>query len=130
MKNNCHTKYCRKPQQHGYFCYACKKREWRATHPLQDAFYNLRHSARRRDIPFLLSLVDFQTLSCRYDYLNRRGKQAHSFTVDRIDSSKGYALENLRVISNSDNVAKGNRERALDHVWRKICNVTKTENPF
>jgi len=56
---------------------------------------------------------------------------AHSFTVNRIDSTKGYIEGNIEMITNAANVAQGNRERALDHVWHKLqgCKIKPEPNP-
>lgn len=127
--NRCLTKYCRNRNQRGQYCYKCSQRKWRENNPLHDAFLNLRHSAKRRGIPFSISLGYFSAFAARYDYLNHRGKTAQSFTVNRIDSTKGYVEGNIEMITNAANVAQGNRERALDHVWRKLQGCKINPNP-
>ena len=79
--------------------------------------YNrLKSSAKKRGIPFDLTLPDLNDLtipiSCpilgipiRY---NRGSLQDNSISIDRIDSSKGYTYDNIIVVSWKANRLKNN----------------------
>ena len=79
-------------------------------------YNNLKSSAKKRGIEFNLSLVDLNGLtfpvSCpilgiplRFNIGQMRDD---SYSIDRIDSSKGYEIDNIIVISNRANRCKSN----------------------
>lgn len=67
----------------------------------------LKSSAKRRGIPFELSIVDINNLSfpvtcpiLGIPLKHNRGKpKDDSFSIDRIDSTLGYTPDNIQVIS-------------------------------
>ncbi len=96
-------------------CTKCLSRRWRANHPDKAAYKDLRHSARKRNIPFRLSFSRFLELCESSNYLILKGVKGNDLQIDRIDVNRGYEDDNVRVISAMENVAKGNTERQ----WRK-----------
>lgn len=79
--------------------------------------YNqLKNSAKKRNIPFNLTLMDLHDLSfpITCPVLNiplcyNIGKsQDNSFSIDRIESTKGYEADNIVVVSNRVNTLKSN----------------------
>ena len=76
----------------------------------------IKQSAKRRGIPFDLTLTDLNNLSFPVTCpilnipltFNRRGVQDNSYSIDRIDSSLGYTVDNIVVISYRANVLKSN----------------------
>lgn len=88
-----------------------------ATIPEIKTVYNrLKHSAKKRGIEFTLTLTELYQIdypiTCPILGMPlkwHRGKPADdSFSFDRIDSSAGYAFDNLQVISVKANRAKNN----------------------
>lgn len=83
---------------------------------LKELLSRLRSSAKKRKIPFDLTLVDLNNLSFPVScpilgiplYFNRDVMADNSYSLDRIDSTKGYTIENLMVISNRANRIKNN----------------------
>lgn len=67
----------------------------------------LKHSAAKRNIPFDLTPTDIDTIGIPLVcpilgiplYFHRTKVQDDSISFDRIDSSKGYSVENVIVIS-------------------------------
>lgn len=103
----CKTKHCRKKQApKGFYCYSCLKAKYAKKHPIKYAFSNLRRNARRRGKSFSLTFEQFKEFAIKTDYINKRGTSADSYTIDRIDPSKGYEIENIQVLTNSENVKK------------------------
>lgn len=79
--------------------------------------YNrLKSSAKKRNIPFDLTICDINTLSfpltcpiLGIPLKHNRGKpQDDSFSIDRKDSSLGYTADNIVVISYKANRMKNN----------------------
>jgi len=79
--------------------------------------YNqLRKSAKKRDIPFELTLTEFNDITIPITcpvlgipiFFHRGRAESDSISFDRIDSSKGYTVENLIVVSNRVNTIKSN----------------------
>jgi len=89
--------------------------------------YNrLKASAKRRGIPFDLTLVDLNNLSypmtcpilgMRLKFNNKL--MDDSYSIDRIDSNKGYEIDNIIVISWKANRLKNN---ASNEELEKISN--------
>jgi hypothetical protein len=75
--------------------------------------YHLRYRAKQKKLPFNLALDDL-TLPERCPILgiplqfNTVGSDANSFSVDRIDNTKGYTKDNIQVVSFRANFLKGN----------------------
>lgn len=67
----------------------------------------LRQSARRRKLPFTITLAEFKVFCARTDYLARRGNQPGNLTVDRVDWNEGYHIWNLRVLTHRENSEQG-----------------------
>lgn len=118
----CQVRHCRNPAPRAYdpdpkagaICSKCKMRAWRANNPVRDAYANIKNSAHRRGITFRLTLQEFSEWVVATDYLQHRGRTAGSLTVDRIDSERGYELDNLQILANFENGLKGSYEQEED----------------
>jgi hypothetical protein len=90
---------------------------------------HLRSSAKKRKIPFDLTLVDLNNLSFPVScpilgiplYFHRNKMQEDSYSIDRINSQLGYTIDNLMVISNRANRIKNN---ATDEELSKLAKFT------
>lgn len=93
----------------GRACSHCKMTRWRINNPEQTAYCNVRDRARRKKIPFLITLEEFvEFLHVAGDgYLEGRGKYVGCLHLDRIDPTKGYEVGNLQVLSAEENSRKG-----------------------
>ena len=108
-----------------------------ATHLTQKDFKllwnNLKSSAEKRSIPFSLSLSDMDDIGIPIVcpilglplYFHRNKVEDDSISFDRIDSSKGYSVDNLIVISYRANKLKSNA--TLDEM-RKLVNFYEQLN--
>ena len=61
-----------------------------------------------RKIPFALTFEEFCLFDDLHDYVNRVGVGAEFITVDRKDTTLGYFLDNLQILTFSENVRKEN----------------------
>lgn len=73
--------------------------------PLYYAFENLRSSARKRGIQFLLTRAEFKEFCDRTGYLELKGKDPTSLTVDRIDTNGPYSKGNIRPLGYYENIS-------------------------
>lgn len=114
-KAECIVRECTNPKKRhndgGFhsFCNRCRDRRHESKFPAKYAFNNLRKSARKRDIPFTLTLEQFEKFCAETGYLTLRGGGSDDMTVDRIESKKGYEDGNLRMATNFQNGSKRDR---------------------
>lgn len=100
-------------------CSTCYSRLHREKYPMKNAYWNLKANAKRRGKIFELTFEQFESFCYETDYLQGRGKKKTSYSIDRIDNSKGYVIENIRVLSLSENAKKGTKH--LDYDWQTGC---------
>lgn len=121
MTTKCLTKYCRRrAPRHRRLCNTCRCGAYAASNPDRIAFLNLKKSAKRRGHEFNLTIEEFRAFAGKYDYLNKRGRHATGYTVDRVRSWEGYHARNLQALTNSANKAKDIAERRLAFAMAKI----------
>ena len=91
--------------------------KYRVYLPEIKTIYNrLKQSAKKRDIPFDLTITQLNELTFPITCpvlgiplkFNRGQLQDNSYSVDRIDSTKGYTIDNIEVISWRANRLKNN----------------------
>lgn len=83
---------------------------------LKELYNHLKSSAKKRKIPFSLTMADMYEISFPIScvitgeplYFNYGKATDNSFSIDRIDSTKGYSIDNIIVISNRVNRIKNN----------------------
>ena len=90
-------------------CHKHWQHRWRMLNRKPSAFATLRDHAKGRGIAFTISYDYFLGLTDALGYWSGEGVP----TIDRIKPERGYEPGNITVISLSENVAKGNRERHL-----------------
>jgi hypothetical protein len=117
----CITKFCRKPRstEHGGLCSRCSLRQWRAANPIKAKLAILRDRAKRKKVPFDLTVEWLTEFLATHHY---DPKEHH---IDRIKTWLGYTMDNLQVLPMSENIAKGNRER-----YGKLWMSAVVDEPF
>lgn len=143
----CRAKYCRndayKNPNTGYqrkCCNRCKKRRFRKSKPYSYFWSKLKDSARERGIEFDLSKREFKEFWQRHPKKWKEkvsgvhGMCGKTWTVDRVDDSKGYSIDNIQVLSLRRNVIKYVRDDIfhLEVEWRNtpIRRTVEQEAPF
>lgn len=90
-----------------------RMREWRHRNPKYMLYHSAKRRAKERDLDFSITIEDIPEIpevcpiaQIRIHFRDdgKRGPIENSPTLDRIDPSKGYTRDNIRVISH-----KGNR---------------------
>lgn len=96
-------------------------RKWRANNPLLATYTIVKGNAKRRNIPFYITLEDFGQLCKITNYLELKGRNATDLSLDRIVDEAGYVMGNVRVITVSENTKKRNA--------RKTWSIRVTRQP-
>ena len=113
-RGRCISHGCRRPAaaKKGGRCETCASRLFRLSHDSHYAYHNLKTSARKRGIEFLLSFEDFEEFCAVTGYLERRGWNPEDWTIDRIKTDLPYQTGNLRILTNADNASHKYEEYA------------------
>lgn len=112
-KGLCHTPFCTNrlaPSCRNVHCTKCRARVGRANNLVKATFDSCRHKAKRRGIPFTLTLEEFAHLCEDSQYHQFRGRRASDLHLDRIDSTRGYETGNVQVVTASENCTKARNE--------------------
>lgn len=110
----CKTKNCyNEARKKRRFCYKCEKRKGREKNPTAATYRNLKTNAKRRGIEFKLTLEEFFIFCEETGYMKHKGTEADSMTIDRKRHWEGYHKDNLQVLTLSENVKKGKKEKNL-----------------
>ena len=99
----CISYRCRRRAADGFKCHTCRARLKRINNPLYYAYENLRSSARKRGIQFLLTRPEFEEFCKEHGYLEKRGKLPDSMSIDRKDTNGPYSKDNIRPLGYLDN---------------------------
>jgi hypothetical protein len=103
----CSTPYCRNQRaKHRTICGSCKTKKYRLNNPMKYAFQSLKDNAKRRGKEFNITFEDFKQFCNESDYLRGKGKSSTSYSIDRIDNTKGYTLDNIQILTLSENSKK------------------------
>lgn len=95
----CQTKYCRKQAAPSRkVCLACNSRLFRERHPMKYCYLALKHNAKRRKKEFTISFEYFQQFCYETNYIAGKGRSKLSYSIDRIDETKGYVPGNIQVL--------------------------------
>ena len=104
-KRKCTTPYCRNKTTEKY-CHRCKKRIDRERYPERAAYQHLKDNAKRRGKEFDLTFEQFKQFAIETEYITKKGKKKHSLSIDRRDNDKGYTIDNIQVLTLSQNSRK------------------------
>ena len=79
---------------------------WRKNNPLKASYQALKDNAKRRGKLFDITFEEFKEFAIKTDYINKRGRSAQSFHIDRVGEKEGYTKSNIQALPNVDNVKK------------------------
>ena len=80
-------------------CETCKSRKRDIQNAARRVFRSIKSSAKRRNIPFTLTFPQFMDFDAKTGYLAKRGRKHDSLSIDRISSSRGYEVGNIRAVT-------------------------------
>jgi hypothetical protein len=58
-------------------------------------------------VPFSITLADFKAWCKETGYMETRGMEPTSMTIDRKDHSKGYSIDNIQLMTHLENSTNG-----------------------
>lgn len=90
-------------------------KKWREKNKLRYCWQTLKDNSKRRKIPFDITLEEFEQFCIKTDYLIGKGRTKDSYSIDRIDSSKGYTINNIQKLTVSENSQKA--RKILHYDW-------------
>ena len=126
--SKCKTKRCLNRATQAGLCAKCHIARWRSENPEKAAYFNLKENAKRRGKEFSLTFGEFSAFAISTGYMKKKGIWAKSLHIDRIDETRGYTIDNLQVLTNSQNVRKY-LQYYYDPENRKMVFSTKTVKP-
>lgn len=88
-------------------CWKCRSRQLKERHPETYVLNAIRQKAKKRKLAFTITLAEFKKWCEETGYLQMRGTNPDSMTVDRIDHDKGYHIWNIRPLSHAENSENG-----------------------
>lgn len=111
-------------------CGTCASRKTRINNPERYAFQQVKRSADMRNIPFELTFEQFLEFDRQTGYVVSKGRESESLTIDRIDASKGYTIDNIRALTWSENCAKkvNGMTDPLDPIAKALCLAAGGDN--
>lgn len=114
----------------GWCCETCKSRKARINNPERYAFQQVKRSADMRSIPFNLTFDQFLEFDRQTSYVASKGRETESLTIDRIDSSRGYEIGNIRALTWSENCAKKveGMTDPVDPIAKALCLAAGGDN--
>ena len=135
----CPVKFCRRDSREAPGCVNKSKHRLCATHakelsrfrnPIGSTFVEKKSDAKRRGVSWSLTLEEYTKIVMQQNYMDNRGCERHCLHLDRKDSTKGYEVGNLQIITCVENVIKGNKERRKGYVYTPEEDVPEDNCPF
>lgn len=93
------------------FCPKHRKKHQKLTNPQRYTYNALKNNALRRKKPFFLTFKEFQKFCDETGYMGLKGRRASAYSIDRMDHTKGYSYDNIRILKYGQNCANGAHER-------------------
>jgi hypothetical protein len=107
-KHRCQAHACRnKKAGRAKLCHRHLRILEKERDPVRYAYRVTRQNAKRRGKDWSITYEEWAEFCSRTQYLENKGRGPNSASLDRIDPAKGYSLDNLRILSLSENSRKG-----------------------
>ena len=134
----CEVKYCRKTKakngdgRYQSICSRHKSRQLKERHPETYVLNQIRGRARKKGIPFSLTIEEFRQFCKETGCLKNRGKEPHCDTIDRINHDDGYHIWNIQVKEFMENSTNGHTVpgQATKQNARGPYALAGSQNPF
>lgn len=124
----CQIAFCKRPSEKGAQtgrstqCGTCRVRLWRANNPVRAIYNAVKNKARRRRIPFGLTIEFFEELCHETGFHLATGRSGEALQLDRIDALRGYFDDNVQVLTAVENRDKSNTEETRSrYEWEEYA---------
>lgn len=87
-------------------CSTCQSRLYKERSPERYFYLRLKANAKRRGKAFSLTFEQFKEFCFKTEYLDKKGRKKFSLHIDRINPLDGYTIDNIRVLTNTENVKR------------------------
>lgn len=87
-------------------CNKCRYARRIKDDPIRMSYWTLKGNATRRGKEFKLTLEEFKKFCIETNYINKKGISKNAYHIDRINEDKGYTIDNIQLLTNSENVTK------------------------
>lgn len=113
-------------------CSTCHSRLQRMRNKKRYIFDQTRDSARKRGIEFNLTFKQFLEFDAETDYCARRGRNPEDLTIDRIKTTRGYEVGNIRVLTWIENCSHrfGNISAPQEAIAISLCEASGRGEPW
>lgn len=104
----CIQKGCSNPgnSKKAHLCHKHYHNRRKQLDPAGHCFEILKSNAKRRGHEFGITIEQWREWCDKTGYIKKKGRLASCITVDRIDPTRGYFIDNIQPMRNSDNVRK------------------------
>ena len=111
-------------------CRKCYNKHLRTQNPVKYSYQTLKDNSKRRNKEFNLTLEEFTEFCIKTDYLIGKGKRKESYSIDRRDNTKGYTLDNIRIMTLSENSRKSTKTLEVYYCEyeRKLIATVRSNN--
>lgn len=94
----------------GGLCHKHYARRLKDRDPVYARFNQFKSKSRARGIENTITLSQFRKFCQETGYIITKGYRGMNATIDRIDNSRGYHIDNIQLLTNRANASKGNRD--------------------
>ena len=90
----------------GCYCNKCKYLIEKENDPIGLSYRRLKSHAKQRGKEFSLTKDEFSQFCIKSEYLVKKGIHKNCYHIDRIDETKGYSIDNIQILTNTENIIK------------------------
>lgn len=110
-RKKCIERYCRSDAYGKLLrCCSCQNKRQRSKDPVKYAYQTIKDNAKRRGKRFVITLDEFREFCRETGYIELKGKDPDSASIDCIIDEIGYAKGNIECLSLRDNTLKRHKK--------------------
>jgi len=102
----CKICHVNEASRHRTMCSQCRYLHEKQLDLIGVAYRRLKSHAKSRNKEFSLTKEQFSEFCIKSEYAIRKGISKDSLHIDRVDENKGYHIDNIQVLTNTQNVKK------------------------
>ncbi len=108
-EEKCAAKFCRNKRAVNNtgrmlrLCWKHRSKQLKERHPETYVLNAIRQQAKKRKIPFTITLAQFRAWCAETGYITSRGTTPDAATIDRKNHDEGYHIWNIQILSHAEN---------------------------